>query len=132
MLSLVLIVWIGYILMLVMLGRLLTRHIYRAPFYLAFASFGYKDSKKKFRPQFLIVQRSETTSGGILLLCSEPRLQKCSPLLCLWDGRSQAKTSLNLKLMILQLEQLETLCIIWEVGALLEAGMGNGVKALLE
>ena len=34
--------------------------------------------------------------------------------------------------MILQLEQLETLCIIWEVGALLEAGMGNGVKALLE
>ena len=31
--------------------------------------------------------------------------------------------------MILQIEQLETLGI-WEVGASLEVGMGNGVKAL--
>ena len=33
---------------------------------------------RKKCPQFLIVQKSETTSGGILLLCSEPRLRKCS------------------------------------------------------
>ena len=77
--------------MLVMLGQLLTRHIYRAPFYLAFASFGYKDLKEKFHPQLLIVQRSETTSGGILLSCSEPRLQKCSSYCAYEMGEAKPK-----------------------------------------